>query len=679
MKWPEARGTDSESGRPEAVLEQIVHACLERQEPPTGVDATELRANIDERLRNQSPKFLSWVQESRDRLDSAQAEAGRQASRTEFAGWAIAGALAVYLALALGLPGSGAGLDAEIIGGLAVALVGRLAWRLRLFARGERKISDARKHWEKVLEEAIALPLIAQEMNLFLGNDVADTMDMAVATLTGNGRDPEVPVISAAMKNVATTARTIGSGSIGVSGPRGAGKSTVLNKFDTRDAAWKSEQDIRVTVSAPVDYDAREFIIHLFTELCTRVAAEAPPQDSIARRSQRHLEELRFQRTYSSSWGPTLTSASFLSFAWSRGRERAEQAAGLPALVAQFRAYSQQVAEWNWDRNRDRSQVSNEAQGRGQVQRPVQGQGQEGVGRIIICIDEMDKIRDSDRAEQFLNNIKAIFDVPGCLYLVAISEDAMTVFASQTPAIRTAFDSAFDEIISVPPMEFPDALQLLQLRTTGVPLPFLALCHVLAGGVPRELIRAARALMQEAEPPKLEGLKAATPDGSPAPQRLVTLGEVREKLVRIRCEVMRREAILQLSRSGAGGDILTPLHQPHWPGDPAGRLTSGALEEAAAKLNDAAAAPGNAQWATMCQDVAVALSFYATVTRLFDRNAPLVVHALTSMSDPRIGDGRLIDDLAIARHAMRTNSQLAAELLARLPVPNIPAASSGAR
>lgn len=677
MKWPWARGTNSESGVPEAVLEQIVHACLERQKPPAGVDATELRANIDERLGNQFPTFLSWAQESRDRLDSAQAEASRQASRTEFAGWAIAGALAMYLALALVLPGSGAGLDAEIIGGLAVALAGRLAWRLRLSARDEAKISDARRYWEKVLEEAIALPLIAQEMNLLQGDDAADTMDMAVAALTGNGRDPEVPVISAAMKNVAATARTIGSGSIGISGPRGAGKSTVLNKFDTRDAAWQSEQDIRVSVAAPVDYDAREFIIHLFTELCTRVAAEAPPQDRIARRTQRHLEDLRFQRTYSSSWGSTLTPVSFLGFAWSRGRERAEQPAGLPALVAQFRAYSQQVAEWNWDRNR--SQVPSLAEGHGQVQRLVQGQGQEGVGRVIICIDEMDKIRDSDRAEQFLNNIKAIFDVPGCLYLVAISEDAMTVFASQTPAIRTAFDSAFDEIISVPPMEFPDARQLLQLRTTGVPLPFLALCHVLAGGVPRELVRAARALMQEAEPREQEGLRAVPPDGGPAPQLLVTLSMVREKLIRTRCEVMRREAILQLSRSGAGADILTPLHQPRWPGDPSGHLTCGALEEAAAKLNHAAAEPGNAQWATMCQDVAVALSFYATVTRLFDGNAPLVVHALTPRPDPRIDGDRLIDDLAIARHAMRTNSQLAAELLARLPVPNMPGASSDAR
>jgi hypothetical protein len=112
-------------------------------------------------------------------------------------------------------------------------------------------------------------------------------MDMAVATMTGYGRDPEVPVISAAMKNVATTARTIGSGSTDISGRRGAGKSTVLNKFDTRDAAWKSEQDIRVAIAAPVDYDAREFIIHLFTELCTRVAAEAHLPDRIARQTQR--------------------------------------------------------------------------------------------------------------------------------------------------------------------------------------------------------------------------------------------------------------------------------------------------------------------------------------------------------------------------------------------------------
>jgi hypothetical protein len=650
------------------VLEQIVRACLET---PAGADA-EIRERNDKLLgeilrliADQPATYLSGAQESRERLESARADF-RKARRPKSAGPALAGALAVYLVLALVLGEGRAGLSPEIIGIGGVLLAGWLAWRLRQLARGEQRIRDAAEQWRKVLREAIVLPLIAEQTNKLLGIGREYTMDMADARVIGNGRDSEVPVFSAAMEKVAATASAIGSGSIGISGPRGAGKSTILNKFDTRGTVRKSNRDIRVTVSAPVDYDAREFIIHLFTQLCRRVEAVAPALDDIALITQGHIEHLHFQRTYSSSWGSSLTPA-FLGLTWSGGRERAEQPDGLPTLVDRFRDYSQQVAEWNWTRNRPRPQepaetepAETEAQGKGQAQRS----DQEGARRVIICIDEMDKIRDSGRAEQFLNNIKAIFDVPGCLYLVAISEDAMTVFASQTPAIRTAFDSAFDEIISVPPMKFAEAKQLLQLRTTGVPLPFLALCHVLAGGVPRELIRAVRALLHR-----------------PSPQGKVTLGAACKNLIGDRCEVMRQEAILQLGRSGAGGDILAPLHEQHWPGGPDGSLDSGALKAAADSLEKAAMKPDNEQWATMCRDVQVALLFYAKVTELFDENAngspPDVDEALKSGSD------RLIDDLATARHTMRTNSRLAAALLgeplAPLPVPVSPGVNSAAR
>ena len=77
-------------------------------------------------------------------------------------------------------------------------------------------------------------------------------------------------------------------------------------------------------------------------------------------------------------------------------------------------------------------------------------------------------------------------------------------------------------------------MELLDLRVTGVPLPFLALCHVLAGGGLRELIRASRSLYQVAK-----AFSAET-----------TLAMMTQRLVRDRCEVMRREAILQLGRSG---------------------------------------------------------------------------------------------------------------------------------
>ena len=103
---------------------------------------------------------------------------------------------------------------------------------------------------------------------------------------------------------------------------------------------------------------------------------------------------------------------------------------------------------------------------------------------MVISIDEVDKIRDSDRAEAFLNDIKAIFGVPGCLYLVSLSEDAMAGFARRTPSIRSTFDSAFDELVPVGPMTYRHSEQLLFKRVTGVPRPFIALCHVLAGGLP---------------------------------------------------------------------------------------------------------------------------------------------------------------------------------------------------
>ena len=276
---------------------------------------------------------------------------------------------------------------------------------------------------------------------------------------------------------------------------------------------------------------------------------------------------------------------------------------------------------------------------------------------MIVCIDEMDKIRDSSRAEQFLNDIKAIFDVPGCLYLVSISEDAMTVFASQTPAIRTAFDSAFDEIISVAPMTFTEARNLLDLRVTGVPRPFLALCQVLAGGVPRELIRAARALIHVAGE-----LEARVPD----------LPSVTGRMIAVRCEVMRREAILQLGRGGASEGILLPLHRPHWPGRGDSDLAPEDLERAAAELNDVAVAQGNDEWTKMCQDVAVALSFYATVIELFGKRPSRVVASLKRESYP------LIDDLAVARHAMRMNSKLARALLAKYRTDHLTGNRNGA-
>jgi hypothetical protein len=609
-----------------ATLRELAEGLVGTRERPRDGVTPEVRDEVLDAVADeaQSVTFLSSAQESRDRLDLARHAAERERERPELAGWGLAGTLAAFLRLA----GSSSGLAPGIVAALATALGGCVARRLWLRRRNWRRAAAAEQRWRDVLLLKVLEPYFIQRKNGRLADRLGLTVAGAGIRPTDYGHDPEYAVTSAAMRKVSDASRTITAGSIGISGPRGAGKSTILNKLDTRIDRGKPEQDIRVYVSAPVDYDAREFIIHLFTELCVKVLAEAPALSPMAAQTRRQLSTLRFLSTYSSSWALGLAGAPG-SLAWTPSKQKAEQPAGLPAIVEQFRAYSGQAAEWaRTPRDQSRGESG-------------QSDGRVSDGRVIICIDEMDKIRDSDRAEQFLNSIKAIFDVPGCLYLVSISEDAMAVFASQTPAIKTAFDSAFDEIISVGPMTFEEAGKLLDLRVTGVPLPFLALCHVLAGGVPRELIRAARSLYQAAR-------EAAQVD----------LAEMTKRLVKDRCEVMRQEAILQLGRSGAPPGILQPLYQQGWPGTELGGLAPGELTKAADALTRAAAGLASDEWRRMCLDVEVALLFYATVIELFAEHGDDVVTALTATS------GQRIDGLATVRHAMRMNSEVARALLA---------------
>jgi hypothetical protein len=638
--------------------------------------------NPDERRR-----FLSSAQASHDSLEVARKAAKRERVRPEFAGWVLAGALAAFL----GIAGSSGGFAPELVAVLAVALGARVAWRLWLSYRYWRQAVAAEKQWKDVLLRKVLKPFFMQQKNGRLKDRLGDEVVGTALQPTDYGRDPEYAVTTDAMRKVSDASRTITAGSIGISGPRGAGKSTILTKLDTRIDRTKTERDIRVYVSAPVDYDAREFIIHLFTELCVKVLAEAPPLSPIAGQTRRQLSRLRFLSTYSNSWAPSLVPSVLLAplglaglagalggLAWTPGRQKAEQPVGLPAIVEQFRAYSGQAAEWARSDHGRSGRKSNEDDKKGGQPDEKGGQSE---GRVIICIDEMDKIRDSDRAVQFLNGIKAIFDVPGCLYLVSVSEDAMAIFASQTPAIKTAFDSAFDEIIRVEPMTFKEARELLDLRVTGVPLPFLALCHVLAGGVPRELIRASRSLYQVAK-----GFSAERAEP-------ITLAMMTQRLVRDRCEVMRREAILQLGRSEAPPAIIKPLYQENWPGkkpdkrpgtEPGERLdkeppnlssaeltaaakplpdaTAEELADAAAKpLPDATPALADDEWRRMCLDVKVALLFYAAVIELFTERGELPGEYFTDDSCRRI------DDLAIIRHAMRMNSEVAMALLKDWP------------
>jgi hypothetical protein len=76
--------------------------------------------------------------------------------------------------------------------------------------------------------------------------------------------------------------------------------------------------------------------------------------------------------------------------------------------------------------------------------------------------------------------------------MVSVSDDALMAFERRGIPLRDAFDSSFDEIVRMGRLTYAESRRLLYRRIIGLSEPYIGLCHVLSGGIPRDLIRAAR-------------------------------------------------------------------------------------------------------------------------------------------------------------------------------------------
>jgi hypothetical protein len=118
---------------------------------------------------------------------------------------------------------------------------------------------------------------------------------------------------------------------------------------------------------------------------------------------------------------------------------------------------------------------------------------------VVIGIDELDKIESASKAHEFVNEVKAIFGVPGVFYLISVSDSALSSFARRGLPVRDAFDSAFDEIVEIGFMDHKAAKDLLSRRVIGIPDPVVSFCLCMSGGLPRDLIRVCRSLFAQVE------------------------------------------------------------------------------------------------------------------------------------------------------------------------------------
>lgn len=114
---------------------------------------------------------------------------------------------------------------------------------------------------------------------------------------------------------------------------------------------------------------------------------------------------------------------------------------------------------------------------------------------LVVAIDELDKMHNIDAVQEFLNEVKGVFGVSGCIFLVSVSEDAAASFERRGMPFRDVFDSSFDEIVTLERMGLNEARQILYGLLLGWTEPFVGLCYALSGGLPRDLHRSARLLV----------------------------------------------------------------------------------------------------------------------------------------------------------------------------------------
>ncbi|OQR61471.1 hypothetical protein B6E66_24060 [Streptomyces maremycinicus] len=122
--------------------------------------------------------------------------------------------------------------------------------------------------------------------------------------------------------------------------------------------------------------------------------------------------------------------------------------------------------------------------------------------RFIVAIDEVDRLGTDEQALDFLREIKAILGVPHVHFLISVAEDVGAAFVRRGMPYRDVTDSSFDDVLHVQPGVLEDSRRILQKRprddSDGEELPrrFVLLAHALSGGIPRDLMRYARRLME---------------------------------------------------------------------------------------------------------------------------------------------------------------------------------------
>lgn len=191
-------------------------------------------------------------------------------------------------------------------------------------------------------------------------------------------------------------------------------------------------------------------------------------EPALVTRAREHLLRLQVERT--TTWGlnASLPGIRGATMAMTKGGSLKYLPWSYPELVGNFRAFMTEIAQ--------------EARAK--------------RGHVVVAIDEVDRIGSVEQAERFISEIKAIFGIQNCYYIVSVAEDVGSVFARRAVIGRSVFENAFDDVVVIEPLTLTESRELLLHRVPGFTDSFAFLTHSLSGGVPRELLRVTRRLVE---------------------------------------------------------------------------------------------------------------------------------------------------------------------------------------
>ncbi|MEJ5148863.1 hypothetical protein, partial [Sphingobacterium sp. MYb388] len=186
-------------------------------------------------------------------------------------------------------------------------------------------------------------------------------------------------------------------------------------------------------------------------------------RDSLTAKAKNHLNRIKFQQSIAYGWSGNLKFPSTYEETIQHSITNQERAMSNPEIISEYSSFLKLISE---------------------------------EYQVIIGIDEMDKMESETDATNFLNELKSLFVLQRCFFLISVSENAMQNFERRGLPFRDVFDSSFDSIIHLGYFKVKDTISLLEKRVIGRPFPFFYLTHCLSGGLPRDVIRTFRELVR---------------------------------------------------------------------------------------------------------------------------------------------------------------------------------------